>query len=66
MLALACNVALKSWMNNYHAHQICLKQKEKVNAAKRVTMSMVTFMIMKRTNRLHPPLRQHLSFIGPL
>ena len=38
----------------------------KVNVAKRATMSTVALLIMKRTNRLHYPVRLHLSFIGSL
>ena len=54
-LILECNVALKSLRNNYHAHWICLKQKQKMNVVKRVTMSIVAYLIMKRTNRFTSP-----------
>ena len=46
-LTLECNVTLKSLRNNEHEHKLYLKEKQKVNVFKRVTMSIVTSLIIR-------------------
>ena len=38
-LTLECNATLKLLMNNHYAHYACLKQKQKVNVVKRMTIN---------------------------